>query len=232
MKVIVFGTRFSPFVEKVVRGLLLKGVAFDLVEPKSPTDMKKWNPQTRKMPVVEFDGEKVIDSTFILRRLDELVPQPPLFADDPLVAANQRQLEDWADESLYWYVMAFFWTPKNANAVARRNLGMVPAFLRPLVVPLMRRQLSKMVEAQGLGRLPEETLVKEFGARLDDLLRMLGDRPYFYDERPSVADLAVFGQLAVAQGEVAPETRAEIAKRPTLTEYMKRVEQVTGGAAA
>lgn len=232
MKVTVFGTRFSPFVEKVVRGLLLKGVAFELVEPKSPADMKKWNPQTRKMPVALFDEEKVIDSTFILRRLDELVPQPPLFADDPLVAANQRQLEDWADESLYWYVMAFFWTPKNATAVAKRNLGRVPAFLRPLVVPLMRRQLSKMVEAQGLGRLPEETLVKEFGARLDDLLRMLGDRPYFYDDRLSVADLAVFGQLAMVQGGLAAEPKQEIANRPRLTEYMKRVEQATGGAAA
>jgi hypothetical protein len=47
-----------------------------------------------------------------------------------------------------------------------------------------------------------------------------------------VADLAVFGQLAMAQGEVAPETRQEIARRPRLVEYMKRVEQATGGAAA
>ena len=61
---------------------------------------------------------------------------------------------------------------------------------------------------------------------------MLGDRPYFYDDRPSVADLAVYGQLSMAQGEVAPETRQEIAQRPRLTEYMKRVEQATGGAEA
>jgi len=232
MKTTVYGTRLSPFVEKVVRGLQLKGVPYELVEPKSPTDLRKWNPQTGKMPVVEFDGEKVIDSTFILRRLDELVPAPPLFADDPLVAANQRQLEDWADESLYWYVMAFFWTPKNSTAVANRNLSMVPSFLRPLVVPVMRRQITRMVQAQGLGRLPEETLQKEFGARLDDLLRMLGDRPYFYDDRPSVADLAVFGQLLMAEGELAPETRAEIARRPRLVDYMKRVGQVTEGAPA
>jgi hypothetical protein len=56
MKVTVFGTRFSPVVEKVVRGLLLKGVPFELVEPKSPTDRKKWTPQTRKMPGLLFDA--------------------------------------------------------------------------------------------------------------------------------------------------------------------------------
>ncbi|MGH7286728.1 MAG: glutathione S-transferase family protein [Myxococcota bacterium] len=131
MKVTVYGTRLSPFVEKVVRGLQLKAVGFELVEPKSPTDLRKWNPQTGKMPVVHFDGEKVFDSTLILRRLDQLVPKPPLFADDPVAAANQRQLEDWADESLYWYVMAFLWTPKNSGATAKRNLSFMPAATGP-----------------------------------------------------------------------------------------------------
>ncbi len=229
MQVTVYGTRLSPFVEKVVRGLQLKQVGYELVEPKGPTDLRRWNPQTGKMPVVEFDGEKVIDSTFILRRLDQLVPKPPLLADDPVAAAAQRQLEDWADESLYWYVMAFQWAPKNSAATARRNLGFLPAFVRPLLVPLVRRQISGMVKAQGLGRLPEEALGREFGARLDDLLRMLGERPYFYDERPSVADLAVYGQLASASGEVAPETRRAVQERPKLVDYMKRVAQVTGG---
>ena len=229
MLVKVYGSGLSPFVEKVVRGLRLKRVGFDLVEPRNPTDLRKWNPQTGKMPVVEFDGEKVWDSTFILRRLDELVPDPPLLSDDPVAAANQRQLEDWADESLYWYVMAFLWTPKNSAATARRNLAFLPAFVRPLVAPLMRRQISGMIRAQGMGRLPEEMLGREFGTRLDDLLRMLGDRPFFFDQRPSVADLAVFGQLTSARSEVAPETRRAIEARPRLVEYLKRVEQATGG---
>jgi glutathione S-transferase len=229
MKVTVYGSRLSPFVEKVARGLALKRVPFELVEPRSPTDLRKWNPQTGKMPVVEFDGEKVWDSTFILRRLDELVPAPPLLADDPVAAANQRQLEDWADESLYWYVMAFLWAPKNAGATARRNLGFLPAFVRPLVAPLMRRQISGMVAAQGMGRLPDETLGREFGTRLDDLLRMLGARPFFYDERPSVADLAVFGQLQAARAEEAPETRRAIEARPPLLAYLERVETATVG---
>jgi glutathione S-transferase len=229
VKVIVYGTRLSPFVEKVVRGLQLKKLGYELVEPRSPTDLRKWNPQTGKMPVVEIDGEKVWDSTFILRRLDQLVPQPPLLADDPMAAANQRQLEDWADESLYWYVMAFQWSAKNSGATASRNLSFLPALVRPLVAPLMRRQIGGMVKAQGMGRLPEPMLANEFGARLDDLLRMLGDKPYFYDTRPSVADLAVYGQLSAGSSEVAPETRRAIGERPRLGEYMKRVEEATGG---
>jgi glutathione S-transferase len=231
MQVTIFGSRLSPFVEKVIRGVQRKGLAWQLVEPKSPADLEKWNPQTGKMPVVEIAGERLFDSTFILRRLDELVPEPRLVSDDPVVAAHQRQLEDWADEALYWYVMAFRWTPKNADANAGRMLGRmrVPGFLQPLLAPLIRRRIGGQIHAQGLGRLPESVLSREFGEKLDDLLRMLGDRPFLHSDAPSVADLAVYGQLKNADDELTPETRDAIRRRPKLIEYMKRVEQGTGG---
>ena len=43
-EITLFGSRQSPFVEKTVRGLQLKGLEFELVEPKRPTDVGKWNP--------------------------------------------------------------------------------------------------------------------------------------------------------------------------------------------
>lgn len=231
MQVTIYGSRLSPFVEKVIRGVQRKGLAWELIEPTSPSDLRKWNPQTRKMPVADFDGERLFDSTFILRRLDEKVPKPPLVSDDPVVAAHQRQIEDWADEALYWYVMAFQWTPKNAPANAGRMLGTMrlPRFLRPLVAPLVRRNIGGQLKAQGLGRLPESTLAREFGEKLDDLLRMLGSSAFLHATEPSVADLAVYAQLKRADDDLSPETQAAIRRRPRLVEYLKRVEQGTGG---
>lgn len=228
---IVYGSRLSPFVEKVVRGLQRKRLSYEIVEPKSPTDLRKWNPQTRKMPVVEIRGEKLFDSTFILRRLDVLVPEPPLLAADPNAAAAQRQLEDWADEALYWYTMGLRWSPAHADATADQILRNAPApgFLRPLLRAVVKRQFGGLAKAQGLGRLPNAVLLEEYGARLDDLLRMLGDRPFFYAEEPSVADLAVYGQLAMATSEVTPELGDLVRRRPKLVDYLKRVEQATGG---
>src|SRR5947209_4005460 len=130
MEAKLFGSRLSPFVEKVARALQLKGIAFTLVPPKSPADFKRWNPRTRKMPVVEIDGRRVFDSTLILRRLDQLVPEPPLFDRDAGVAARQRFLEDWSDESLYWYAIALRWSDA-AGAAVRRGAtapgGLLPA---------------------------------------------------------------------------------------------------------
>jgi hypothetical protein len=35
-----------------------------------------------------------------VRRLDEIEPNPPLLSSEPVVAAQQRLLEDWSDEAL------------------------------------------------------------------------------------------------------------------------------------
>lgn len=231
MKVTVYGARLSPFVEKVLRGVQHKGLDCEVVEPKSPGDVKKWNPQTGKMPVADLDGERVYDSTFILRRLDELVPAPPLVVDDPATAAAQRQLEDWADESLYWYIMAFRFAGENTPQAVAQLLDTlpIPAIARPVVGLLIKRQIGGMVRAQGMGRLPPDVLAKEFAARLDDLERMLGTQPFFYDDRLSVADLAVYGQLHFGDSGVTPEAQAILRAHQGLVDHLKRVEQGTGG---
>src|SRR5580698_645802 len=78
MKITLYGFRISPFVEKVIRGVQYKGLAWEIQAPSGLTGMRKWSPRTGKMPVADIAGERLYDSTFILRRLDELTPNPPL----------------------------------------------------------------------------------------------------------------------------------------------------------
>ena len=229
MAVRLMGLRISPFVEKAVRGLRYKKMAFDEVRPASPFELRRWSP-TGKMPVLELDGEKIYDSTFILRRLDEAVPEPPLFAPDSRTAALQRLLEDWSDESLYWYTMALRWAPANTKATTEQLAGTVPIFLRPLARMLMPRKIGGMARAQGLGRLPYEVLASEYGKRLDELVLLLGDRAFFHaDEARSLcaADLAIYGQLNTARSGPTPDAAELIVHRPALVDWMKRVEALT-----
>ncbi len=229
MKVQIFGSRLSPFVEKVARALQLKGVTFALVSPKSPGDFKRWSPRTRKMPVLDVDGQRTYDSTLILRRLDELVPEPALFAPEPAVAARQRFLEDWSDESLYWYGMAFRWSDANASATVTQVVNDIgaPAPLRPLLALILRRQIRSQAVAQGLARLPLDTLTGELGRRFDELLGWLGDLPFFFANRVSGADIAVFGQLNMLQSGPTPQAAQLVAARPTLRAYYDRVNSAT-----
>jgi glutathione S-transferase len=223
--VIVYGTRLSPFVEKVARALEWKRVPFEIVEPKGPGDLRKFNPVTGKMPAVSLDGELLYDSTFILRALDARHPDPPLLSADARVAAAQRQLEDWADESLYWYLMALRWADPNAAATADQILSSVPALLRPILRIVVRRKVGGMARSQGLGRLPHEVVVRELGRILDDLVVLLGDRTFFYADEPSLADLAVYAQIQMGLSGPTPEVEVLVADRPALTEFQKRVEE-------
>jgi glutathione S-transferase len=227
MSATVFGSRLSPFVEKVARGLQLKRIPFTLVPPAGPFDFQRWNPQTRKMPVLEIDGKRTFDSTLILRRLDALVPTPPLFADDLRAAKRQRFVEDWADESLYWYGMALRWNPANYAATAAQIIGTLPAWIRPIAGFVLPRQVAAGAWAQGLVRMPMEVVMSELANRLDEVLELLEERPFLFADRVSVADLAIFGQSTMLRSGPTPQAEELIASRPALVSYLARVDAAT-----
>jgi glutathione S-transferase len=227
MEVKLFGSRLSPFVEKVARALQMKGLRFELVPPKSPLDFKKWNPTTGKMPVLEIDGVRHYDSSRILRKLDEVAPEPPLFSSDPAVAARQRFLEDWSDEALYWYVMGLRWNPANAPATTAQIVETLPVFIRPIANFLVPRQIGAQARAQGLQRLPMAILLEEMGLRLDELIVLLGDEPYFFAPRVSGADLALFGQFSTIASGPTPQGERLLRARPKLVQWHARVEAAT-----
>jgi glutathione S-transferase len=225
----LFGTRLSPFVEKVALALEYKRLAFELVEPRSPTDFRRHNPQTAKMPALEIGEERHYDSTFILRALDARFPDPPLFSRDPRAAASQRQLEDWSDESLYWQLMALRWSRPNRAATTRQIVETLPAALRPIARLLVPRQIGRTPWVQGFGRLPYEVIVRELGRSFDDLAQILDGSPFFFGERPSAADLALTGQLAMGRSGPTPEVEKLLGERPAIAEHARRVLEAVRG---
>ena len=70
----------------------------------------------------------------------------------------------------------------------------------------------------------QEGLGKEFGQRLDDLVNFLGRRPFFYADRVSRADLAVYSFLHNIPGTAGPVVAAAVEARQPLMDLMARVE--------
>jgi glutathione S-transferase len=224
MKVRLFGSRSSPFVEKVLRGLWYKGFEVEVVGVRSPSDFKRWSPQTRKMPALELGGERISDSTFILRALEKAVPEPPLWSRDPAVAAQQRLLEDWADEALYFNMLAIAWNGRWNRPTAKYVLADAASFIRTVGPLVVGRQNRNKAREQGMGKLSEEVLLRELGNRLDDLVALLGASPFFYSDRLGAADLAVYGQLCALCRPVCPPTRDAVMTRAPLAAFKDRVE--------
>jgi len=221
-KIVLYGPARAPYTEKVRRGLLLKGLPFELREPTGPEDFRRWNPETGLLPVLDLEGIRIIDSTAILERLDDRFPDPPFLATDPRTADQQRQLEDWADESFLFYFMRWMrMAEEREQRRAANGDGRGP--LRRL------RSLGAWLRAGGTWERPHTALLRQIGARLDDLVGFLGARPFFYAERPSMADLAVYGMLCTLSRDSIPGSAGLLGERPVLVEYMRRLERETGG---
>lgn len=182
---------------------------------------------TGKVPVARLNGEIIYDSTLILRRFDQEKSTPPLVSADPKIAARQWMLEDWSDESFYWYNQALRWSPRNEPRTIAQNSRFVPVFVRPFAKPLLRRLVGNQPKAQGLGRLPYEILLSEFSRRLDDLVSLLGSSEFFFSKHPSCADFAIYGVFCTGYLDgVTPEFPELVSVHPALLDWFTRMEDV------
>lgn len=222
-KIKLYGPAQIPFTEKVRRALLYKGLAFELVEPSCPEDYRRWNPESGLLPVLEIDGEVHPDSTAILFKLDELFPNPPLLSSDARISGQQKQLEDWADENLLWYFNKWIRSKESDESGTSEDAkgGLVRR-------SALLRRLFAWLRAGGTWERPETAILRGIGDRLDDLIGFLGTRPFFYSSRVSMADLGAYAMLYSMSLETIPGSRNLVTSRPTLAEFMRRVEAATG----
>lgn len=225
-KITLYGPAQAPYTEKVRRALLWKGLEFELREPSGPEDYSRWSPETGLLPVLALGDERVDDSTAILQRLDALFPEPPLLSPDPMLAEQQRQLEEWADESFLWYFRRWLALHRPGARITVEAVREVRA-QRGLRGGL--RHLAAWLRAGGTWERPETALLRGLSDRMGDLVNFLGARPFFFSSQPSMADLAVYGMLFVLRLDAIPGAARLLAERPALVEFMRRVEAATGG---
>ncbi len=224
----IFGPKVSPFVIKVLAAADYKSLNYTHQEHVSIRELSKLNPITGKVPVVRINGEVVYDSTLILSRFDLEKPQPALLSADEEVAAKQRMLEDWSDESFYWYNQAIRWAPKNENRTIQQNSRFVPAVVRPFAKPLLRSLVGKQPKAQGLGRLTYTDLLSEFEKRLEDLEVQLGNEKFFFSGSPSAADFSLAGVFSTGYLEdVTPDFKELVSKHKALVNWYTRMEGIS-----
>lgn len=224
--IVLYGPRGLSLTEKVGRGLRVKQLDFELVEPEGPEDFKRLSPETGLLPVLEVDGHRVPDSRAILDFLDERHPDPPLLSSDARLAREQRGLERWMDETFAYHMLRWLRAQVGAAELPRAPGGGFPI-----------GSLSQLGVLGPSGRLRPELFEGSSGPgpaferSLDHLQQMLGTRPYFYSDRISRADLSVFGSLSLMYREMYGGARALLSSRTRLLAHVERVADATGGMA-
>lgn len=187
----------SPFCNKVRKILRLKNIPYRVENYNGlrATKVGKLTP-AGKLPVLDIDGKRIADSTAIALYLDVRQPQPALYPPEPRDAALARLLEDWADESLYYYEIFFrveFDAARSA-AVAHLCAGR-PQWEQLVFAPLFSRTLQRKLKEHGFAGRSKEEVEATFLGHLDDLEAMLQDRLWLVGDGPSIADIAVSAQI-------------------------------------
>ena len=83
----------SPFCVKVHRALAYKGLDYTPLNVNSPGELKALNPRRSKLPVLEYNGKLILDSTGH-QEVYDLIADPgeatPLTDLDPTILARLR----------------------------------------------------------------------------------------------------------------------------------------------
>jgi glutathione S-transferase len=221
-RIVLHQWQMSPFCNKVRRCLAQKGLAYEVVDYNGLLARKAaaLSP-AGQLPVLDYDGERIQDSSQIAEFLDRKHPERPLYPADPQALARARFWEDWAGQSLYFYEIYF----RMLDPVSlERALDLIcegrPRWERALLKVVFQRRYPIKLKQQGLAKQPRSQVEAQFFTLLDALEALLEKERWLAGGAASIADLSVAAQLdeVVRTSDLAPR----ILSRPLLKAWLAR----------
>lgn len=198
--------------ETVKKALALKGIPYKTVELLMPTQpvLQKLRFGTRTVPALKLDGgEKISGSRAILRRLDELVADPPLVPADGDARAAVLDAERWGDEVLQPAARRVVWS------ALKRRPDAIPSFQEASQLPRLPRPVVRLVAPavvaieRAMNKAADETVRADLGAlpaQLDRIDAWILDGTLAGANAPNAADLQIASSVRLLStiGDLRP----------------------------
>lgn len=204
----------SPFAEKIRKIFAYKKVTWSSVEQPSIMPKPKLTPLTggyRRIPVLQIGADVWCDTGIIVRKIDELFPEPSLYP--PGLDAAARAFNMWADRRLFGATAPVIFEKLGAT-VGRE-------FIED------RARMMKDANFAEIGMLAPDAR-NQLRAFLDILDRQLAVQPYLLGNSFSLADAACFHPVWFLRAE--PTAFGFVKRCANLIRWFERIDALGIGS--
>jgi glutathione S-transferase len=215
--------------ETVKRAMEMKGIPYKLVELPPPlhAPIQRLLFGERTVPALRMNGEKISGSRKILRRLEELRPDPPLYPADPEERRRVEEAEAWGDQTLQPIARRLLWPAMKRNPAAMVSYS--EHSKTPLPAPIVR--LSAPLISRGairLNKATDEAVRADLDALPGYLDRIDGwiEAGVLGGEEPNAADLQIATTLRLLM--TLEDLRPLIEPRPAGQLALRLFPQIDG----
>ena len=199
---IVYGSEYSYFTGKFEAYLRYKEIPY--VRRPLGLTLYAWRlPRllgAAQLPTVQLpDGRWMTDTTPMIAWLEDRHPEPPILPSDPLQRLVALLIEDFGDEWLWRPAMHYRWSFAEDRRLLSGRLSreLVRA---PLPLALRRRWFARrqrrlFVTGDGVDARTRPHVEAAYRRVLDILDPVFAERPFLFGERPTIADIGLFGPM-------------------------------------
>ena len=191
------------------------------------------------IPVLVFPGKgdapdtAMIDSTFQIRRLEELRSERSLIPPEPVTAFVDALIEDYADE---WLTKAMFHYRWAFDPDVSKAAALLPRWARTDAPEELMEKLGRSFSERQIGRLgvvgsnqTTASVIEESYRRLLHALdAQLRGQPLVMGARPGTADFGLFGQLSQLALFDPTSQALALEETPRVVAWCNGVEDLSG----
>ena len=220
----------SPPCAVVEKAMAMKGLSYDVVEwpPPLHAPMQLMIFGARTVPGLKIGREKVSGSRAIIRRLEQLAPEPPLYPVDAQTRRRIEVAERWGDETFQAVARKLVWVGFKRNPDPMVSYSEHSKLRLPATVVRLSAPVIADLEAR-LNRTNDEvarSTLKSLPAQLDKIDGWVADGTIGDPEHPNPADFQLASTLRMLL--TVADARPLIEGRPCAELAMRLFPNIDG----
>lgn len=232
------GAPGSPYTRKMLAVLRYRRIPYRLLVGNQAEDLGLPEPKVGLLPTFYFPDstgapEAVVDSTPIIRRLEDEYPGRSVIPDDPALNFIDYLLEDYGDEWLTkamfhyrWYYQADI--ERAGEILPRwRNLTASDEEIAPMSKFIAERQISRLYVV-GSNDTTAPVIEASYLRFLDLFRAHLTHGGFLLGARPGSADFAFYGQLTQLAAFDPTPMAETLSRAPQVYAWTSVVDDLSG----